>query len=117
MVASWTACEWVVRLSPYHIIASSVGCLSVSIPYHRLVCGSAEQQNEEQRRLRLERGSEGRAPRRRQRAVAGGVAAVFGIACALVKVLCGCRCHRGCVTIHPSPYHRLVCGSAEQQDG
>ena len=67
MVASWTACEWVVRLSPYHIIASSVGCLSVSIPYHRLVCGSAEQQNEEQRRLRLERGSEGRAPRRRRR--------------------------------------------------
>ena len=50
------------------------------------------------------------------RAIAG-VAAVFGIACALVKVLCGCRCHRGCVTIHPSPYHRLVCGSAEQQDG
>jgi hypothetical protein len=67
MVASWTACEWVVRLSPYHIFASSVGCLSVCIPYHRLVCGSAEQQNEEQRRLRLERGSEGRAPRRRRR--------------------------------------------------
>ena len=54
-------------LSPYLIIASSVGCLSVAIPYHRLVCGSAEQQNEEQRRLRLERGSEGRAPRRRRR--------------------------------------------------
>ena len=54
-------------LSPYLLIASSVGCLSVSIPYHRLVCGSAEQQNEEQRRLRLERGSEGRAPRRRRR--------------------------------------------------
>ena len=74
--------------------------------------------------------------------MAGGVAAVFGIACALVKVLCGCRCHRGSVTIRPSPYqtyrqkgggvkswshvwgvgaarpyHRLVCGSAEQQDG
>ncbi|EOD35240.1 hypothetical protein EMIHUDRAFT_440972, partial [Emiliania huxleyi CCMP1516] len=47
-----------------------------------------------------------------ERAVAGGVAAVFGIACALVKVLCGCRCHRGSVTIRPSPYHRLVRAAA-----
>ena len=45
------------------------------------------------------------------RAIAG-VAAVFGIACALVKVLCGCRCHRGSVTIRPSPYHRLVRAAA-----
>jgi len=38
-------------------------------------------------------------------------AVVFEIARALVKVLCGCPCHRVCVTIH-----RLVCGSGEQQD-
>ena len=44
--------------------------------------------------------------------MAGGVAAVFGIACALVKVLCGCRCHRGSVTIRPSPHHRLVRAAA-----
>jgi hypothetical protein len=74
MVASWTACEWVVRLSPYHIIASSVGCLSVSMPYHRLVCGSAEQQNEEQRRLRWSVGARagGREARRPQGGGGGG---------------------------------------------
>ena len=106
MVASWTACEWVIRLYPCHIIASLVGCPSVTIPSHRLVCGSAEQQNEEQRRLRLERGSEGRAPRRRRRRERWQEEwrRSSGIACALVKVLCGCRCHRGSVTIHPSPY-------------